>query len=83
MKTLALLTTALLIFASCGKIKEENDAFNEVAEDYALAESVWDDLGEQVEGSAENVEAGENSIHSSLDHETGRPLSSRISGSSR
>ncbi len=59
MKTLALLTTALLIFASCGKIKEENDAFNEVAEDYALAESVWDDLGEQVEGSAENVEAGE------------------------
>lgn len=59
MKRFILLFATIFFVISCGKVKEENEAFTEVAEDYALAEGLWDDLGEQVEGSAENVEAKE------------------------
>ncbi|MDB4104024.1 hypothetical protein N9545_00695 [Salibacteraceae bacterium] len=57
MKKIILFIASAVLIVSCGKVKEENEAFTEIAEDYALAESLWDDLGEQVEGSAENVEA--------------------------
>ncbi len=59
MKRFILLFATIVFIIGCGKVKEENEAFTEVAEDYALAEGLWDDLGEQVEGSAENVEAKE------------------------
>lgn len=52
-----------MFLAACGRNNNENDKEDEVltetAEDQAMAEALWDDVGEQVDGSAEVVEEGE------------------------
>lgn len=52
---------ALFVLASCNKQNKEDDETLEItAEDQAMAEGAWDDVGEQSEGSSESAEAGEN-----------------------
>lgn len=60
-RNILILFAASLIIWSCGKRQEENEAFTSSAEDQAMAEGLWDYIGEQADGSTETVEEGESS----------------------
>jgi len=60
-RNILILFAASLVIWSCGKRQEENEAFTSSAEDQAMAEGLWDDIGEQADGSTETVEEGESS----------------------
>jgi len=62
---MTLAMVAMIALASCNKEnKEETEILEQTAEDQAMAGGLWDDIGEQAEGSSESVEAGESEYSS-------------------